>query len=183
MCYLHLWWYFLKVNHNSSDVSFHCSHFPPSLSPSLSLWHHGGLFFEWESANMTIAGAADHLKSTKKYKSNAKRGSSNLRTKIKFPFCGIKPQKKDTKMCFGDMISMIISNNTTLKPCPLPSDIQFYLEGLKCLPLPLSAPLWLLKKLGTLMSCCILSGTFWDYNENPYVRWMDRWRRLNEDHF
>ena len=49
---------------------------------------------------MTIAGAADHLKSTKKYKSTAKRGSSNLRTKIKFLFHGIEPQKKDTKMYF-----------------------------------------------------------------------------------
>ena len=88
---------------------------------------------------MTIAGAADHLKSTKKYKSNAKRGSSNLRTKIKFPFCGIKPQKKDTKMRFGEMISMIISNKTTSKPRPLPSDIQFDLEGPKCLPLTLLA--------------------------------------------
>ena len=58
---------------------------------------------------MTIAGAADHLKSTKKYnKSNAKRGNSNLRTKIKLPFRGIEPQEKDTKMCFGEMISMII---------------------------------------------------------------------------
>ena len=69
---------------------------------------------------MTIAGAADHLKSTKKYKSNAKRENSNLRNKIKLPFRGIEPQKKDTKMCFGEMISMIISNNTTPNPCPCP---------------------------------------------------------------
>ena len=108
---------------------------------------------------MTIAGAADHLKSTKKYnKSNAKRGNSNLRTKIKFPFRGIEPQKKDTKMCFGEMISMIISNKTITKSCPLPSEIQFDQEGPKMPPFDV-------------IGSVVAFGVTWNPHELLHLEW------------